>query len=162
MKNLRLKIMLFLYNSSSKIYAEVFKINKTAWNISKDEFLRFSDGSLGKALGEFYINNGFDVMPKLENHDVFHILTETDTTIESEIAMKYLLLGNGKLSLYLVAMLVIGGLLYPEHYKYYYKSFQKGKGYKQFYAIDYQYHLNDSVSFLQDCIRLNAVAKPII
>lgn len=154
--------MLFLYNWSSKIYADVFKINKTAWDISKDEFLQFPDGSLGKALGEFYMKNGFDVMPKLENHDVFHILTETDTTIESEISMQYLLLGNGKLSLYLVAMLVIGGLLYPEHYQYYYKSYHKGKCYKQFYSIDYQYHLNDSVSYLQDCIRLNTVAKPII
>ena len=76
--------------------------------------------------------------------------------------MQYLLLGNGKLSLYLVEMLVIGGLLYPEHYQYYYKSYHKGKCYKQFYSIDYQYHLNDSVSYLQDCIRLNTVAKPII
>jgi hypothetical protein len=43
--------MLFLYNWSSRLYAELFKGYKAAWGISKQDFLNYPQGSLGYALG---------------------------------------------------------------------------------------------------------------
>ncbi|MGE8243820.1 hypothetical protein D3C87_1326660 [compost metagenome] len=149
MKGIRLKLMLHLYNWSSKVYADIFKWNKKAWGISKEEFLTYPIGSIGHSLGLFYASKGFDVMPKLENHDVFHIITGTGTEIQDEIAMQYLLLGNGKVSLYLMGMIAIGGILFPEHFKYYKKTFQKGRSLQRFHHIEFKEILHYQLTELQ-------------
>ncbi|MVZ66908.1 hypothetical protein GQF61_13690 [Sphingobacterium sp. DK4209] len=149
MRGLRLKFMLYLYNGSSRLYANLFKPHKQAWGISKEAFNQYPSGSLGASLAAFYQEKGFDVMPKLENHDVFHLLTGTGTEIKDEIAMQYLLLGNGKLSLYLLAMVLIGSFLFPEHSNYYWSSFNKGKRMWSFYHLEFKNYLNEPLYNLQ-------------
>lgn len=153
--NYRLRFMLWLYDWSQIIYAKLFKKNKEPWGISKFEFLLYPDGTLGKALGEFYKNNGFSVMPKLENHDAFHIITDTDTQIQDEIAMQYLLFGNGKLSLYMFAMIGIGTLLYPEFMNYYIRSIRKGRSMGKFHDIEFKDLLNHNLVFIKASIYSN-------
>jgi len=155
MRDIRLQFMLHIYNWSSKIYASCFKMNKEAWHITKEDFLRYPIDSLGYAMGEFYRSKGFEVMPKLENHDVFHVLTETDTEIENEIAMQYLLLGNGKVSLYLVGMILIGTVVFPEFLNYYIDAYKKGKGMTSFHAIEFKAYLGESLSLLQATFKQN-------
>lgn len=138
---MRLRFMLFLYNGSSVLYTKLFKRNKKAWGLTVADFLAYPTHSLGYALGEFYISNCFDIMPKLENHDVFHVITETNTDIQGEIAMQYLLMGNGKRSLYMYAMIVIGTLIYPEFTRYYMFSYQKGKSLSKFHHIEFKDYL---------------------
>lgn len=147
--NYRLNFMLWLYDWSQIFYAKFFKRNKKAWGISKQEFLLYPEGTLGKALGEFYREKGFSVMPKLENHDVFHLITETGTEIQDEIAMQYLLFGNGKKSLYMFSMIGIGTVLYPEFLKYYLKSFRKGKSIARFHDIEFKDWLDTSVIYIK-------------
>lgn len=149
MKKIRLKFMLFIYDWSSSVYATIFKINKKAWGITKEEFLNYPIGTLARSLGEFYQEKGFEVMPKLENHDVFHILTETGTEIEDEIAMQFLLLGNGKMSLYLFGMIFIGGFLFPEYATYYRQSFRKGKNMRRFHDVEFYHLLMAPISILR-------------
>ncbi len=149
MKEIRLKLMLYLYNSSSKVYANIFKWNKKPWGISKADFMNYPIGSIGHNLGLFYKSKGFDVMPKLENHDVFHILTETGTEIQDEVAMQFLLLGNGKISLYLIAMLLIGGTLFPEHFGYYKRHFQKGRSLQSFHRLEFKEILHWQLTEIQ-------------
>lgn len=149
MKEIRLKLMLHLYNSSSKVYANIFKWNKKPWGISKADLMNYPIGSIGHNLGLFYKSKGFDVMPKLENHDVFHILTETGTEIQDEIAMQFLLLGNGKISLYLIGMLFIGGTLFPEHFGYYKRHFQKGRSLQSFHHLEFKEILHWQLTEIQ-------------
>lgn len=151
--NYRLNFMLWLYDWSQIFYAQFFKRNKKAWGISIHEFLLYPEGTLGKALGEFYREKGFSVMPKLENHDVFHLITETGTEIQDEIAMQYLLFGNGKKSLYMFSMIGIGTVLYPEFLKYYLKSFRKGKSMIQFHEMEFKEYLDNSIVFIRASIR---------
>ncbi len=146
---MRLIVMIRLYEWSSRVYAHLFKWNKQPWGLKKSDLLEFERGSLGHALGEFYKENGFDIMPKLENHDAFHVLTGIGTDIKDEIAMQYLLLGNGKRSLYLFAMVFIGSMLYPEHFKYFLASFRKGKQCQPFYALEFRYLLDYSLETLK-------------
>lgn len=151
----RLKFMLWLYDWSQIVYTKLFKRNKEAWGISKSEFLLYPEGTLGKAMGKFYQEKGFSIMPKLENHDAFHVITETGTEIQDEIAMQYLLFGNGKLSLYMFSMIGIGTFLYPEFIRYYVKSYQKGKILASFHDIEFQELLDSNLYFLQSTIRSN-------
>ncbi len=162
MKNLRLKTMLFLYDFSSKLYAKLFKFNQEPWGLTKEDLNQFPVGSLGKEMANFYYSNGFDVMPKLENHDVFHIITNTGTEIQDEIAMQYLLFGNGKVSLYLLAMIFIGTTLYPEYLSYFRANYYKGKSFARFYDVEYKDLLNENLIFLQDKISLQKLPRPII
>lgn len=142
--------MLHLYGWSSRVYTNLFKVNKKAWGISKAQFSNYPKESLGYALGIFYEHNGFDVMPKLENHDVFHVLTETGTLIQDEIAMQYLLLGNGKLSLYLFGMILVGTLVYPEYIGYYIRWFRRGNNIQKFHDIEFKELLGQSVVELRE------------
>jgi ubiquinone biosynthesis protein Coq4 len=48
------------------------------------------------------------MIPKMENHDVHHLITGCGTNFEDEIAMQYLLLGNGKLNAHLLAAIILG------------------------------------------------------
>lgn len=139
---IRLKFMLWLYGWSQDLYTNLFKRNQNAWGISKSELSLFPEETLGRALGEFYQINGFDVMPKLENHDIFHVITQTGTEIQDEIAMQYLLLGNGKRSLYMFSMILIGTLLYPEFLGYYQAHFKKGKRMNSFHQVEFKDYLD--------------------
>ncbi|MFZ4260863.1 Coq4 family protein [Sphingobacterium sp. HJSM2_6] len=155
MRGIRLKFMLWLYNWSSRLYATVFKQHKQAWGLSKEDFSSFPKDSLGQALWFFYEERGFDVMPKLENHDVFHVLTGIDTAIQDEIAMQYLLLGNGKISVYLVSMLLIGTFLFPEYAKYYLDTYSRGKSMNKFYNLEFKPYLSYSVKEMQKALTIN-------
>lgn len=135
---IRLKFMLWLYDWSQSLYTRLFKRKKESWGMTKERLNDYPEGTLGKALGNFYAKNGFDIMPKLENHDVFHVITETGTEIQDEIAMQYLLYGNGKRSVYMFSMIIIGTMVYPEFIYYYRSHFQKGKSKLTFFNVDFK------------------------
>ena len=65
------------------------------------------------------------MIPKMENHDVHHLITGCGTNFEDEIAMQYLLLGNGKLNAHLLAAIFLGTLFLPEYFKMYIHAYQK-------------------------------------
>lgn len=67
------------------------------------------------------------MIPKMENHDVHHLITDYGTNFEDEIAMQYLLLGNGKLNAHLLAAIFLGTLFLPEYFKMYLHAYQKEK-----------------------------------
>ncbi len=115
-----------LYEISSKPYAKYCKRNQP-WSISKDQMLRMDKESLGFALGYFLVKNGFEIQPKLEDHDVFHVLTNTGTSVYEEIGMQFYLLANGKRSLYLFLVIITGILFYPVKIKYFKLQYLRGK-----------------------------------
>lgn len=147
--------MLFLYHSSQKLYTRFFKQHKQAWQISKDEFLQYPKHSLGYKLGQFYQENAFEPLHKLENHDVFHLITQTGTTVQDEISLQYLLLGNGKLSLYLLGVIVLGTCVYPEYCKDFYRAFKRGNSMQRFYQLDFKTLLNTPLHEIKNALHFN-------
>jgi ubiquinone biosynthesis protein Coq4 len=131
------------------LYAKYFKKNRKAWNLTKQDLLHYPKDSLGYHLGNFLYQNQFELMPKLENHDCFHILTNFKTDVKDEIALQYLCFGNGERNLSAVLVMLSGTLLLPEHIKYYIKSFRKGKKYKPFYNINYKHFLQNNLQILK-------------
>ncbi|WP_293913808.1 MULTISPECIES: Coq4 family protein [unclassified Sphingobacterium] len=153
---IRLKLMVWMYEWTQLVYRHVFKRHKQPWGISKEAFLSYPADSLGHHLGLFYQQKGFDIIPKLENHDVFHLITETDTEIQDEVSLQFLLLGNGKISLYLLCSLVLGVMVYPEYVPDYIRHFTKGSKMQKFYHLDFKQLLYIPIADIRQSIHFDA------
>ena len=136
MKKGRKKIINWLFEKSQTIYTRYFKKNKP-WEIRKLDLLKYSADSLGNHLGQFLEVNGFELIPKVERHDVYHVITNYGINAEDEIALQYLCFGNGKRSLYLFAVIILGTIILPDYLKYYYDSYCIGKKANAFYHYDF-------------------------
>ena len=147
---MRKKFIHWLFEHSQKIYTR-FK-RKKAWGITRQELLKYNKDSFGFQLGNFLQKNGFELLPKVERHDAYHLLTGYGTKVEDEIALQYLCFGNGKRSPYLLGVIIVGTLILPDYMKYYVKSYKIGKNCNQFYHFNYKNLLNYSLTELRETI----------
>ncbi len=152
MKKLRTKFLVFMYETTQKNYRKFFKRGKRKWQFTEEQLLNFQEDSLGRTLGEFYHKHGFRMIPQMENHDVYHLVTNYSTKIQDEIAMQYLLFGNGKKSAYLLGVLVLGTIVFPEYYTIYMQAYRKGKNMRSFHAWDFEALLWQNFEHLKDFI----------
>ena len=114
---MRNKFYKILFFASEGLYRRYFKRKKRAWNITKSDLSVFKDDQLGHAYYSFLLDNELDILPKFERHDIMHVLTSTNTEVKNEVALQYYLLGNGKLSVYQIFVLISSiGLLISCHY----------------------------------------------
>ncbi len=142
-----------MYENSQHQYRKYFKRTKRQWQFNEEQLLCFKEDSLGRILGEFYKKHGFRMIPKMENHDVYHLVTDYGTSMKEEIAMQYLLFGNGKRSAYLLGVMLLGSLVFPEYFKTYIRAYQKGKNMKPFHNWDFEGLLWQNFEHLRDCIQ---------
>ncbi len=145
---IRAYILESLYEWSKKPYQRFLK-QSTPWAVSVKDLLSYPETSLGFHLACFLLKHHFEIQPKLENHDVFHVLTQTGTTVPEEISMQYYLLGNGKRSLYLFSVVAIGTLLYPDELARFYRAFRKGGAAMPFHHLDFSKLLTQPISRIQ-------------
>lgn len=153
MKKLRVKFLLFIYDKTQKLYRTYFKKKKRQWQFNEKQLLEFHKDSLGRKLGEFYQKHGFSMIPKMENHDVHHLITGIGTQFEEEIAMQYLLLGNGKLNAHLLAAIVLGTVILPEYFRMYIKAYRKGQNMRKFHHLNFEELLWQNFENLSDFLR---------
>lgn len=153
MKKIRVRFLLFVYDKTQKLYRKYFKKKKREWQFNEKQLLEFKEDSLGRRLGEFYMRHGFTMIPKMENHDVHHLLTGCGTNFEDEIAMQYLLLGNGKINAHLLAAIFLGTIILPEYFKMYVKAYKKGQNMRPFYHWDFENLLWQNFDHLKDFIQ---------
>lgn len=125
-----------MYEISKKPYQRFFKKGK-AWDINVNHLLQLPKDSLGFHLGCFLLKYNFEIQPKLEDHDIIHVLTNTGISVVEEIGMQYYLLGNGKRSLYLVMVILSGTLLYPTQSNYFINQYKKGKAAHEFHGLEF-------------------------
>ena len=126
-----------LYYWSKNIYQTYFK-KGIPWNIDREKLLTLPKISLGYELGKFLDKHNFRVEPKLENHDVFHVLTNCGTSVPDEIALQYYLAANGKMSPYLFMVILTGTVCYPERWSLFLQFFFRGRNASQFYDLNYE------------------------
>lgn len=125
-----------LYKTIKGPYQFFFK-KSIAWDISKKDLLLYPQESLGFHLGCFLIKYDFNIQPSLEEHDIYHVLTNTGTTVKDEIDMQFYLLGNGKRSPFVFIVISTGLLFYPFNLRSFIRSYKKGKQAHQFYYLDF-------------------------
>ena len=150
--NIRKRIIVRLFELSEQFYTRHFKKNKQPWQLSRDELLTYDESSFGRHLGLFLLENNFQLIPKVERHDAYHVLTGYGTKVEDEIALQYLCFGNGKRSPYLFGVIVIGTLLLPDYIPYYRRSFRRGKHAHAFHNWDFQKLLKTPIAELRQAV----------
>lgn len=141
---IRKKLIEWLFEKSQKIYTNLFKKHEP-WGIYKEELLTYPDDSFGKHLGLFLQKNNFELIAKVERHDAYHTLTGYGTNVEDEIALQCLCYGNGKRSIYLYGAVILGVIILPEYFKYYYDAYCIGKNANSFHHYDYKKLLKISI-----------------
>lgn len=133
----------------SLIPYQAFKRNKP-WALEIEDLLQYPQASLGYQMGRFLLRHNFDLQEKLENHDVFHVLTNTGITVPEEISMQFYLLGNGKRSIYLFSVIFLGALLYPDKLPMFVTKYRRGKGSLPFYQLDFLKLLDQPIARIKD------------
>ncbi len=135
-------------------YREHFKGKKVAWGETKASLSRFSCGSIGNEISLFLDKNGFEVNPKMESHDAFHVITGYGTEMHEEAAMQFFLIGNGKKSKLARISAFVGFVLFPEYWRLYRSAYQRGKQTVHFSSWELKEFLSFNVSQFQKEIRL--------
>jgi len=141
---LRESFFLFLFKISENFYRAMFKRNKKAWQTTKYDLKQMGPNSIGYHYYKFLDKNGYDILPKLENHDLFHVITQANTNVRDELALQYYLLGNGKRSIYQYCVL-ISSILWLDEVKYFIKAFKNGMNSKPFSHVKFESILKNSI-----------------
>ncbi len=149
---MRNSLIIFLYKRSKKIYQNWYKSN-SPWKVTISQLLEMDSKSIGYNLGVFLKKNDFKLEAKLENHDVFHIITGINTSVIGEISLQFFLLGNGKRSPYLIMVILIGLILYIDKAITFKSFYTKGKRATPFYQLDFEKLLDHSL----DNFKLNYI-----
>ncbi|MBI3518746.1 MAG: hypothetical protein HY062_05250 [Bacteroidetes bacterium] len=143
------KAVLWLLEKGVPIHAKL-NAHRIAWNLSSDDFLKFSEGSLGNAMGQFYKSQHFEPIPKAERHDVFHVLLGYSTNVIDEAAMQFFLWGNGKPSFFTVGTCLITTIIFPNHFREFKTAFQKGKQATAIRDWNFKHLLNEDLQILKN------------
>ncbi len=125
-----------LYEWSKKPYQRFIKKSEP-WQVSLADLIQCHPTSLGFHLACFLLKHDFEIQPKLEDHDIFHVLTGTGVSVPEEISMQYYLWGNGKRSLYQYTVIAIGTVLYADFLPLFIKAFRRGKNALTFHQLDF-------------------------
>ena len=156
----RKRLINWLFEISQRVYTSLFK-NHKPWNISRDELLTYPKTSIGWHLGKFLETNDFELIPKVERHDAYHTITGFGTCVEDEIALQYLCFGNGKRSPYLYGAMILGTIILPDYYKYYFKAYQLGKAAHSFHHYDFSRLLSISLESFRATIFTPALRQQL-
>ena len=140
-------------------YAAVFKFNREPWKLSSHDLMKFPNGSLGCELGIFLSQQNFELMDKLEDHDVLHVLLDIETTVKGEAMMQWILIGNGKRSLFCLFTGVLCWLLLPELRPILKTSFIQGKKMSSMHKWEFQYLLREPLVVLKKMLNPSVELK---
>lgn len=142
-----------MYEISKKPYQKFFK-KGNAWDVNVNQLIQLPSDSLGFHLGCFLLKYNFEIQPKLEDHDIIHVLTNTGISVVDEIGMQYYLYGNGKRSLYLWMVILSGTLFYPTRFLYFKQEYQRGKQAHEFYGLDFLNMLSIPITNIQQTFNI--------
>lgn len=106
------------------------------WNITFDQLGDLPPNTLGKDLYLFLGRNQLELLPKIEFHDVYHVLFQYGVSLKEETMVQFLPLGNGKRSLPLVVCILISAVFYPENWSEFRRAFQRGRQATTFHHWD--------------------------
>ena len=150
---MRAIILEVLYEWSKKPYQKFIKKSEP-WPVALPDLMQYPKSSLGFHLACFILKHNFEIQPKLEDHDVFHVLTGTGISVPEEISMQYYLWGNGKRSLYQVAVISLGTVLFPDYLKLFKTAYKRGKAAHKFHQLDFLKLLNQPLFLIKSTFQI--------
>ena len=150
---MRAVVLEILYEWSKMPYQKFIK-KSAPWPLALCDLMQYPKSSLGFHMACFLLKHNFEIQPKLEDHDVFHVLTDTGISVPEEISMQYYLWGNGKRSSYQVAVIALGTLLFPDYIKRFTLNYRKGKAAHSFHQLDFLKLLDQPLSTIKSTFKI--------
>lgn len=148
-KGWRESVLISLFEFSKPLYRAIFKFRVPAWQTTMESLRCLPAHTLGKQLHDFLHNHDFGIEPKLESHDVGHVLLDYDTHVSDEVCMQFFYLGSGKKSIYSVLTTVLGFVILPEHHREFQTAFRRGLQAVNFQDWDFEHLLHEDVETLK-------------
>ena len=149
-KKWREQCLIKLVEWTKPYYTHWFKSTTEVWHHNRHSLKKFPPNSLGRALGDFLIKENLELLPKLEDHDVLHVLFNYKTTVVDEARMQFFLLGNRKRSLYALCTAIISIMIVPEYIRVFIREFHIGRKCRSIAKWDFRYLLYEPIDSLRD------------
>lgn len=146
-------ILEIAYELSKKPYQRFIK-KSDPWPVTLADLMQYPNTSLGFHVASFMLKHNFEFQPKLEDHDVFHVLTDTGVTVPEEISMQYYLWGNGKRSIYQIGVMFLGTLLYPDYIALFRSAYSRGKTAYKFHQLNFLKLLNQPLALIKSTFQI--------
>ncbi len=150
--DLRDRFLIGMVDWTKPYYAKWFKRKQVAWKQNIPSLKSLAKNSLGYDLGVFLEKEELVLMPKLEEHDIMHVLLQYETTVKDEARMQFFLLGNGKRSLYALFTAIASTLLIPEHLGAFIREFKKGRRCRCIAHWNFEHLLSEPTHLLRSLI----------
>ena len=150
--SLRDRFLIGMVEWTKPHYAKWFKSQQRAWRQTVESMKKMPRKSLGHDLALFLEREGLTLMPKLEEHDVMHILLQYETTVKDEARMQFFLLGNGKRSLYALFTAMASFVLIPEYIGEFRRAFREGRHCRCIASWNFEHLLMEPTSLLRKLI----------
>lgn len=113
-----------------------FGAKEPAWNRSTNDLLAFPEGTVGKALGDFFKKNKLEPILGAELHDLYHVLFGFSSSFKDEVALQFFLRGNGKNSIASYSTSVGVWFILPTEWPYLRSSYERGKNCSDISKLD--------------------------
>jgi ubiquinone biosynthesis protein Coq4 len=152
-KGVRNKFVLWLLDLGTHIHSKFYS-HRESWGINSNVLSVYPQNSLGYEMSLFYKKQKFEPIPKAEHHDVFHVLFGYNTDVRDEVCMQFLLAGNGKRSPFTLLSCILSLFLFPEHFNFFKKAWDRGKKSLPFTHLHFKQFLDRDIIQLRNQFKL--------
>jgi hypothetical protein len=125
-KQLRCYCMIFLTHHIALPVLKKIR-NEEIFPYTMDQLTKMDTGTVGKDLANFLGSKKLPLLPHYARHDMKHVLLGFDTTEEGELCLQSFMLGNGRISLPVIATVLFGVLTSPEYWRKMHTAFRAGR-----------------------------------
>jgi hypothetical protein len=146
--NMGEKLLVTLSHLALRLHAR-FRKSTQPWQLEASSLTSCPPGSLGEALYQFYHQHQYHPIPRMEYHDVEHLILEYQTDVKGEILLQSFVVGNGKKTFFAVLACVASACILPETIFLSYQAYKRGKTYLPIWHIDYRAELNTPLQQLR-------------
>lgn len=136
MKKLRKRLLVYLAHEVALPY---FRLVRKGYKFpyTVKQLQRFPEGTVGKALFHFFMDNQLEMLPHYEKHDVKHVVLGYPPTEEGEVCLQVFMLANGRITFPVIFSVCIGLLIMPEQWNLFFKAWQRGRATHSLKTLDW-------------------------
>jgi len=134
--NIRKRILVYLAHEVALPY---FRLTRKGYQFpySVRQLQRFPEGTVGKALFQFFNDHQLDLMPHYEKHDIKHVVLGYPPTEEGEVSLQCFMLANGRITLPVVFSVFIGLAIMPDKWGIFAKAWKRGRSVPSLNQLDW-------------------------
>jgi len=137
-----------------KIEAVRREFDRKTQNITALHLIKYPEGTLGRQLGRFLLNNNYGQNVYACHDDALQLLIAGSSSFTDDIAVQFYLLGNGSFGLRRFTAMAAGVLLKPHKISYFFQKYKDGKSALRFYDVDHLGLLHLPVSRIRETFQI--------